>query len=203
MSKSPGAQLAFNQCPAAPDPALGDYHALAQAVAVDPWMLHYLDNGVNRSPGRINENFGRELLELFLLGNGNYTEADVVAMARAWTGHNLAADKVTYVFDAAAHDNGNKTLFGITKNWDGPGAITEVLKGVKAVPASRHLVTKLWRYLVGTEPPRRVVDTLAAGLRSSGPRRSGPRSGRSSSGPSSARQARGRRRGRPWSGSSR
>lgn len=168
LSKSPNAKLAFDHIRMLRTHAMGDYHQLAQAVAVDPWMLHYLDNGVNKAPSRINENFGRELLELFLLGNGQYTEADVVAMSRAWSGHNLAADKVTYVFDPAAHDNGNKTLFGITKNWDGPGAITEVLKGVKAVPASRHLVTKLWRHLVGTAPSGAVVDALAAGFRSSG-----------------------------------
>jgi uncharacterized protein (DUF1800 family) len=167
-SKNLDADLAWSQIDLFRRNALGDYHQLAQSVAIDPWMLHYLDNGGNKYPSRLNENFGRELLELFTLGRGNYDEADVRAMSRAWSGHNLGSDKKSYVFDAAAHDDGQKTLFGITRNWNGPDALTEVLRGVKAVPASRHLATKLWRYLVGTEPSPAVIDALAAEFRSSG-----------------------------------
>lgn len=166
--KNQDAQLAWNQIELFRRHALGDYHQLAQAVAVDPWMLHYLDNSQNKAPLYINENFGRELLELFTVGNGNYTEADVVAMSRAWSGHNLAADKKTYAFNPDHHDSGPKTLFGITKDWDGPAALTETLKGVKAVVSSRHLVGKLWLYFVGTTPSSAVVDTLAAEFRASG-----------------------------------
>ena len=71
--------------------ALGGFGNLARAAAVDPAMLVYLDNWAN-TKGEPQENFGRELLELFTLGSGSYTEADVVAMARAWTGHGLTAD---------------------------------------------------------------------------------------------------------------
>ena len=167
-SKCDEATLAWNQIELFRSFALGDYHQLTQRVAVDPWMLWYLDNGANKAPSRINENFGRELLELFTLGRNNYTEADVVAMSRAWTGHNLSADGLRYQFDAAAHDNGQKTLFGITKNWDGPATITEILKGSKAVPASLFFVAKLWRYLVGTEPSATTTQSLAATFRASG-----------------------------------
>lgn len=167
-AKSNDERLAWNQIELFRAHALGDYHELTQRVAVDPWMLHYLDNGTNQYPSRVNENFARELLELFTVGVGEHTEQDVVEMARAWTGHNLAADKVTYVFDPAAHDNGAKTLFGIRKNWDGPATITELLKGSKAVPSSRFLVRKLWAFFVGTAPTDAIVDALAAQFRSSG-----------------------------------
>ncbi|MCB0976467.1 MAG: DUF1800 family protein [Acidimicrobiales bacterium] len=167
-AKNQDAETAWNQIRLFRQHALGDYHQLAQAVSIDPFMLSYLDNGVNRYPSKVNENFGREILEAFTIGRGNFTEADVVAMSRAWTGHNLTQDKKSYVFDPSAHDDGQKTLFGITKNWNGPDALTEVLKGVKAVPASRFLVSKLWLYFVGTNPTPAVVDSLAAEFRSSG-----------------------------------
>lgn len=167
-SKKDDGELAWNQIELFRAHALGDLHALTQQVAVDPWMLWYLDNGVNRYPSRVNENFGRELLELFTLGQGHFTEADVAAMTRAWTGHNLASGGRTYAFDPASHDDGPKTLFGITKNWDGPAAITEVLKGSKAVPASLFFVGKLWLHLVGMEPSAATRAALAAEFRASG-----------------------------------
>ena len=71
--------------------ALGDYHALVQGMAIDPAMLWYLDNAENVA-GREQENFAREVMELFTMGQGNYTEADVITMARAWTGHNVTDD---------------------------------------------------------------------------------------------------------------
>lgn len=167
-SKNQDVDLAWRQIDLFRRNALGDYHALAQAVAVDPWMLNYLDNGTNRAPSEINENFGRELLELFTVGRSEYTEADVVAMSRAWSGHNLDESRRQYVFDPAAHDNGDKTLFGIARNWDGPAALTEAILGVRAVASSRLLTHKLWYFLVGTEPSQAVIDSLAEGFRASG-----------------------------------
>ncbi len=75
---------------------LGDIHELMQAMAIDPAMLDYLDNADNVKAAP-NENFARELMELFTMGNGTFTEADVIAMARAWTGHNLQYATETYV----------------------------------------------------------------------------------------------------------
>ena len=69
-------------------------------------------------------------MELFTLGNGAFTEADVVAMARAWTGHNYDSIGEQYLYRANQHDTGQKTLFGITKDWDGPEALTEIVRGV-------------------------------------------------------------------------
>ena len=77
--------------------ALGDYHALVQGMAIDPAMLWYLDNAENVA-GREQENFAREVMELFTMGQGNYTEADVITMARAWTGHNVSDDGRSYQF---------------------------------------------------------------------------------------------------------
>ncbi len=148
--------------------ALGNYHDLIQAMAVDPWMLHYLDNGGSRAPDRINENFGREVMELFTLGNGQFTEGDVIAMSRAWSGHNVTSAGTGYAFDATAHDASPKTLFGITRNWDGPDALTEILLGSRAETASKHLVAKLWAYLAAPNPAPALVTELAAGFRATG-----------------------------------
>ena len=145
--------------------ALGDYHALVQAMAVDPAMLWYLDNAENVA-GREQENFAREVMELFTMGQGNFTEADVIAMAKAWTGHNVTSDGRQYQFRSAAHDSSTKVLFGIARNWDGPETLTEILKGSREVAASRFITAKLFSYLAYpiavTDP---LVATLADGFR--------------------------------------
>lgn len=147
--------------------ALGDYHELAQRMAVHPAMLMYLDNSTNIAK-RPNENFGRELMELFLMGNGTFTENDVVAMSRAWTGHGLNSGETRYEWHAGDHDNGQKSLFGITKNWNGPDTITEILKRSKADLSARFLASKIWSYFAGTQAPPAVLDALASEFRSSG-----------------------------------
>lgn len=140
---------------------LGDVHSLMQAMAIDPAMLVYLDNASNvgASP---NENFARELMELFTLGNGAFTEADVVGMARAWTGHNFDDEAERYAFRAADHDNGQKTIFGITKNWDGPATITEIVRGSRQATCARFLAAKIWSFFAAPNPPASLVDALAA-----------------------------------------
>ena len=141
--------------------ALGDFHALAQAVAIDPAMLDYLDNRTNKV-GRPQENFAREVMELFTMGQGHYTEADVVSMARAWTGHSVTDDQRSYLFRPTWHDNGAKALFGLPeRNWDGPETLTEILRGVRAVPSSQFLTAKLFSYLAY---PVAVSDPLVAPL---------------------------------------
>lgn len=147
--------------------ALGNYRDLVQQMAIEPAMLEYLDNASNRS-GVVQENFGRELLELFTLGQGNFTETDVVAMSRAWTGHNLTADGRNYQFYANRHDNSAKTLFGISRNWDGPAAVDELLLGSRQQAAARFLVAKLWSWFAHPGPPTAVVDDLTAAFVASG-----------------------------------
>lgn len=139
---------------------LGSIHHLAQAVAVDPAMLRYLDNHIN-VVGRPNENFARELMELFVLGVDQYSQADVVEAARAWTGHGLSSDRKTYVFNSTKHDTGLKTFFGITKNWDGPDIIDEMFTGSKAPIAAAFLAEKLWTFFAYPDPETAVVQAVA------------------------------------------
>lgn len=138
---------------------LGDVHDLLQAMAIDPAMLDYLDNASNVKAAP-NENFARELMELFTMGNGTFTEADVVAMARAWTGHNLNQAAGTYVFRPSQHDTGQKALFGITRNWDGPEALTEIVRGSKQPVCARYLAGRIWSFFAAPNPPAPLLDQL-------------------------------------------
>jgi uncharacterized protein (DUF1800 family) len=142
---------------------LGDLHTLMQAMAIDPAMLDYLDNAANvkKAP---NENFARELMELFTMGNGTFSENDVIAMARAWTGHNLQYATQTYLYKPAQHDTGQKTLFGITKNWDGPDTITEILRGSKQPVSARYLAGRIWSAFASPNPSATLLDELTQSL---------------------------------------
>lgn len=142
---------------------LGDIEVLMQAMAKDPAMLQYLDNATNQRLAP-NENFARELMELFTMGNFTFTEDDVKALARAWTGHNLNPTTYAYVFRADRHDSGQKTLFGITRNWDGPEAITEILRGSKQPVSSRYLAGRIWSFFAAPNPPAPLLDELTAEL---------------------------------------
>lgn len=131
--------------------ALGSFRDLAHAIARDPAMLEYLDNDTNKA-GNPNENFARELMELFTLGEGNYTEADIKEAARAFTGWTDRDGK--FRFNARRHDEGEKTVLGVTGNLDGDDVI-EILLEQKA--CRRHLAKKLLTYFEGREPgPERL-----------------------------------------------
>jgi uncharacterized protein (DUF1800 family) len=149
--------------------ALGDFVALAQAMALQPAMLVYLSNAVNVK-GAPNQNFARELMELFLLGVGNYTEADVEAAALAWTGYNYNWDTEQYVYRPTKHHTGASTFFGVTKVWSGPQIIDEILvnNSQKRLVAARLISRKLWEFLAHPGPPPGVVDALAEVFVSSG-----------------------------------
>lgn len=145
---------------------LGNFEDLVQRAAVQPAMLRYLDNDRNRV-GRPNENFARELMELFTLGIGNYTEDDVVESARAWTGH-LINDNGAYTFTPDAHDWTNKTFFGDTRNWDGPNVIDHIINGPKKAVVARFLATKLWSFLAYPDPEPAVIDSVAGSFANGG-----------------------------------
>ena len=155
-------QLAFHRAN-----ALGNFATLTQGVAVLPAMLVFLDGAYNQA-GHPNQNFARELMELFTLGIGNYIEQDVIEGARAWTGYNLSDDGKSFLFRSNAHDKANKTIFGITKNWDGPMMIDEILKGSKKDIMARYMAKKLWEFFAHPGPPAGVVDALATVFLSSG-----------------------------------
>ena len=143
------------------DNAFGNFMTLAQAMAIEPAMLRYLDN-VDNTKSSPNENFGRELLELFLLGVGNYAESDVEAAAHAWTGHTVNNNTGAYSFDSTKHDYGSKTFFGLTGAWNGPDIISMVF-AKKPQIVSRYIVGKLWNFFatpVGPQPA--ALNTIAA-----------------------------------------
>lgn len=122
---------------------LGDYATLLQRVSVGPAMVMYLDNDRNVA-GRPNENFARELMELFTIGVGHYTERDVTESARAWTGHGVDGND-NYRFDGTAHDWNPKTFMGRTGNYDGPDIINIILSERRTVHA-RFMCRKLWSF---------------------------------------------------------
>lgn len=135
--------------------ALGRFGDLLLAISRDPAMLVYLDGNLNRK-GAPNENFGREILELFSLGVGNYGEEDVRAAARAFTGWQIREGK--FFFNARQHDEGEKTFLGQKGNWKGE----DIVGMLAAHPqTARFLAGKLCRYFAGEEHDSRLVDALA------------------------------------------
>ena len=139
--------------------ATGNFRNLLIGVLKDPGMLNYLDNGENIK-SHPNENFGRELLELFSMGVGNYTEKDVREAARAFTG--WTNDALTFKFDAAQHDFGSKTFLGQTGNFDGVEIIDIILK--QPVTAE-YMAGKIYKYFVREEVPPTVRASLGKTFR--------------------------------------
>ena len=137
------------------DSAFGNFRSLTQAMSLQPAMLYYLDNldNVASSP---NQNFARELMELFTLGVGNYTEADVIAAARAWTGHGIDWPTRQYEFHSNEHDNTTKSFMGVTRNWNGPDIIDYILREntTKKLVACKFLTRKLWEFFAYQNPPQ-------------------------------------------------
>ncbi len=154
---------------------LGSFRDLLGAASYDAAMLRWLDNRTNIA-GREQENFARELMELFTVGNGRFDETDVVAMARAWTGHNVAGradgrsdyDAAQYLFRPDRHDDGDKTLFGITRNWDAEATLDELCFGSKATATADYLSRKLFGFFVHRSPSEEVIASLATSFRASG-----------------------------------
>ena len=141
--------------------AYGNLRELTQRMAVEPAMIGYLSNASN-VVGAPNENFARELFELFTLGIGNYAESDVAASARAWTGHGLGGSHRAYVFRPQQHDGGQKTIFGVTKNWNGPDVIDEIFANPSKRPVvARFIVRKLWEFFAHAGPSDVLVQQLA------------------------------------------
>ena len=139
---------------------MGNVPELIWRTAIDPAMLMYLDNHLNtvRSP---NENFSRELMELFVTGVGQYSEADVRESARAWTGHGLNDNK-RYRYSASDHDGGPKTFLGRQGHWNGRD-IVNLLIQQRRQAHTRFLAAKLWSffaYPVSIHDP--VVTDIAA-----------------------------------------
>jgi uncharacterized protein (DUF1800 family) len=140
--------------------ALGNIRDLTLHVAQDPAMLRYLDNNVNVQ-AHPNENFARELMELFTLGIGNYTEADVRESARAFTGWTFRREpdgSGTFDDVRSHHDDGTKTFLGRSGNFNG----ADIIEIIFAQPAAaRFFATKLLSFFVYDDPEPELVDQVA------------------------------------------
>lgn len=144
--------------------ALGSFATLLHAIVRDPALLIYLDGATNRR-SQPNENLARELMELFTLGQGRYTETDVKEAARALTGHSIDPTTGAFVYRRLAHDGGSKTVLGRSGEFDGAGLVDVLL----AQPATAEfIVAKLWREFVSPQPDPARVASIAAEFRRSG-----------------------------------
>jgi hypothetical protein len=137
----------------------GNFRQLMIAVAQDPAMLEFLDAGVNVK-GAPNENFAREIMELFTMGVGNYTEADIREAARAFTGWNF--NNLTFVVNKDQHDDGEKKFLGRTGRFDGVDIINIILD--QPVTAE-YIASKIYRFFVRQEVSPGLRARLGARLR--------------------------------------
>jgi len=148
---------------------LGKFRDLLGATAKSPAMLVYLDNWQSGRRGAVNENYARELLELHTLGvDGGYNQADIVAVARAFTGWTIGAPRNPgFRFAAALHDRGEKIVLGHTIRAGGSREDGEqVLDIVAKHPSTaRHIAFKLSQRFVSDQPPQALVDRAAARFR--------------------------------------
>ena len=157
-------QLMYRQNALLRKHALGNFATLLHEIARDPAMVIYLDNASNRK-AQPNENFAREVMELFTLGEGHYSERDVKESARAFTGWSIDPDLGEFVFRGAQHDEGMKTVLGRSGNFDGD----DVLNILLAQPrTAEHIVEKLWREFVSPVPEAAEVTRIARVFRESG-----------------------------------
>ncbi len=166
----------------------GKFETILMAMARDPAMMQWLDT-ISNEKGRPNENFGRELLELFTLGIGNYSEQDIKEASRAFTGWGIryllfeqGGEKVqevakdciktgrpmlSYCYSDDLHDHGTKTVMGQTKNWTGE----QVVEMLAARPeTARYLAKKLWSFFAYPDPAPAIVERLAKAYQDSGQR---------------------------------
>ena len=144
--------------------ALGNFGTMLHQVARDPAMLIYLDNANSRKE-QPNENFAREVMELFTLGEGNYSEQDIKEMARAFTGWSIDRENGEFMFRRAQHDAGEKIIFMQNGNFDGDQALDLILKR----PETAIFITrKLWREFVSPVPDEKEVARLGNLYQTSG-----------------------------------
>ena len=136
--------------------ALGHFGDLLLAVSREPAMLQFLNNQQNKKQ-HPNENFAREVMELFTIGRGHYAEQDVKEAARAFTGWGYNAQQ-GFVFRARQHDDGPKTFMGRTGNFGGE----DILQIILEQPATADFITtKLYRFFVNDAPNPRHIGPLA------------------------------------------
>jgi uncharacterized protein (DUF1800 family) len=155
--------------------ATGRFQDLLTEVSKDPAMLYWLDNHYNVA-GKPNENFAREVMELFTLGIGHYTERDVQEASRAFTGWTFGVGpagrrlekpnpRSRFIFRQADHDRGSKTILGNTGNFDGDDVLG-ILCGQEQT--AKYLVTKLWEWFAYPNPEPELIANLSRQFYESG-----------------------------------
>jgi uncharacterized protein (DUF1800 family) len=144
--------------------AFGSFRDLTQAILMDPAMMLYLDTQNSRK-GKPNENFAREVMELFTLGEGNYTEQDIREAARAFTGYQLNRQNGKVTHNRRQWDESDKTIFGKTGPFTGAEVIDLIFEQDR--PA-RFLAEKLWEFFVYDHPSESALAALARTFRDSG-----------------------------------
>jgi uncharacterized protein (DUF1800 family) len=141
-----------------------NWELLLNEVGKDPAMLLWLDQAQSRKE-HPNENFAREVMELFALGEGHYTEHDVTEGARALTGWSLDPATENFIYRPRIHDEGIKTFLGRTGNLDGDQVIATI---VEQPAAAKFITGKLWNYFAGQMPDEPLNEALAASFRENG-----------------------------------
>ena len=137
----------------------GSFRDLMVAVAQDPAMLSFLDAGVNLK-GAPNENFAREIMELFTMGVGNYSETDIREAARAFTGWNYV--DLDFVINEDQHDNDIKNFLGHSGNFDG----VEIIDLIMEQPVTaEYIASKIYRFFVREELSKALAEELGNTLR--------------------------------------
>ncbi len=144
--------------------ALGDFGTLTKAVARDPAMLVWLDTARSRAQ-KPNENFARELMELFTLGEGHYTEDDIRAAARTFTTYKIDPRTQTFRFERRQASPGPVSIFGRTGDFSGDDVVDLILEKPEC---AAFIARKLWVFYASGQPDEKLVQELASGFRESG-----------------------------------
>ena len=145
--------------------ALGNFKTFVSEMGLAPAMLRYL-NGYENKKNSPNENYARELYELFTLGEGNgYTQEDITETARALTGYNRFKTYLGVIeFNENTFDNGNKTIFGREGKW-GYDDVIDILFEEKKDLIAEFICTKIYRYFVSPDPDSSIISSMAKTLK--------------------------------------
>ncbi len=148
------------------DNGMGNFKTLLQKLSRDPAMIWWLDQQTNHN-GEVNENYGRELLELFSMGRGNYNEVDVRSAAEAFSGWTIDQTiprypngwfETNFVFREDDHDHQQKHFLGDDGDFNGDDIIDRI---VTQPAAARFVATTLYRFFVADEPDGEAIETLS------------------------------------------
>lgn len=143
---------------------MGKFPVLLKSISRDPAMIRWLDLAQSRKD-HPNENFAREVMELFSLGEGHYTEQDIQQAAKSFTGYRVAPETGSFKFFPNQYDPGSKTFFGKT----GPFTGDDIIDLITAQPqCARFIGKKLWTFFVATDPTEETVTGLGELLLSNG-----------------------------------